>query len=110
MKSRKKINEKKVLKNKTPTKPSKIVKTREQNQADNHYLIGCPRNVTNLSFFYRIKDIETMRNFFLIRIKSKIMIIDSRSKNYRDDAYFFLIRTKSKIMIIDSRSKNIKKQ
>jgi hypothetical protein len=31
MKSKKKINEKKVLKNKAPIKPSMIVKTHEQN-------------------------------------------------------------------------------
>jgi hypothetical protein len=56
-----------------------------QNQVGDHYLMGGSHNAADLSFF-------------LIK------------KRYWDHAYFFKKRTKSKIMIIDSRSKNIKKQ
>jgi hypothetical protein len=55
---------KKILKNKAQTKPSEVVKIREQNQTNNHYLIGGLRNAAGLSyFFYCRKDIETMHIF-----------------------------------------------
>jgi hypothetical protein len=42
---------KNILKNKVLAKPNEDVKTHEQNQADDHYLIGGLCNAADLSFF-----------------------------------------------------------
>jgi len=79
----KKTNKKIILKNKASAKPNKIVKTRLQNQVGDHYLMGDSCNAADLSFFLIKKNIEIMHIFFLKKTKSKIMIIDSRSKNIK---------------------------
>jgi hypothetical protein len=48
MKSKNKINKTNILKNKTLAKSNEVVKIREQNQADDHYLMGGLRNAAYL--------------------------------------------------------------